>query len=322
MLSIRSGWENRREGARGGGRIGGVASSNRARHDVGARGTTLYHHLAHGTGQFTCGGVVAHRGIAGTRWKWVWKVSIDYLSGTYNLAWIESWIHYLRFDSWHRWCAGTLATPRKRRCRRDSWRRPIHRPWHDVGNPSEWFPWTRLPPCSPCRRMRIGDSHCLPGLPRWLHPGPWTRDRPWFLRHGDPLSSSYTPTSVSTAITTTTSPTSRLSRCRSSILPIVTRFHFLTVNKQSAEQSKPQGFSTIIKCVSWGLDCFLALLNLLIASKWLRKWLLTAFWIFLNSFLVVPKGTNWLGSSTLMGVVLDGESSATHCNKSKTEAPN
>ena len=33
----------------------------------------------------------------------------------------------------------------------------------------------------------------------------------------------------------------------------------------------------------------------------------------MNSFLVVPMGTNWLGLSTLMGVDLEGEPSATHC---------
>ena len=42
---------------------------------------------------------------------------------------------------------------------------------------------------------------------------------------------------------------------------------------------------------------------------------LTAACIFLNSFLLVPRGTNWLGLSTLMGVDLDGDPSATHCNR-------
>jgi hypothetical protein len=41
--------------------------------------------------------------------------------------------------------------------------------------------------------------------------------------------------------------------------------------------------------------------------------ILTAAWIFLNSFLVVPSGTNWLGSSIFIDDDLDGDPSGTHC---------
>ena len=44
---------------------------------------------------------------------------------------------------------------------------------------------------------------------------------------------------------------------------------------------------------------------------------LTACWIFLNSFLLVPRGTNWFGLSTLMGVEWDGDPSWTHWKKPK-----
>ena len=47
---------------------------------------------------------------------------------------------------------------------------------------------------------------------------------------------------------------------------------------------------------------------------------LTAAWIFLNSFLLVPSGTNWFAFSTRIGVLFEGESSATHCNGSREDS--
>ena len=44
---------------------------------------------------------------------------------------------------------------------------------------------------------------------------------------------------------------------------------------------------------------------------------LTACWIFLNSFLLVPRGTNEFGLSILMGVEWDGDPSWTHWKKPK-----
>ena len=41
----------------------------------------------------------------------------------------------------------------------------------------------------------------------------------------------------------------------------------------------------------------------------------TAVCILLNSFLLVPSGTNWFGLSTLIGVDFDGDPSCTHCKK-------
>ena len=47
---------------------------------------------------------------------------------------------------------------------------------------------------------------------------------------------------------------------------------------------------------------------------------LTAACIFLNSFLLVPSGTNWFALSTRMGVFFEGEPSATHCNRSRGDS--